>query len=87
MVGILISKWVCPPTERESIDRDGAFTSRRGPGLRPPTRRQKAALGRRAKGYGRSGRAASYGPPPVASAEGVPQAGEGVFSGFLTTSH
>ena len=32
------------------MDREGAFTSRRGPGLRPP------------KGYGRSGRTARYGP-------------------------
>ena len=55
MDGILISKWLCPPTERESVDRDGTFTSRRGPGegsvargqrhgnkgtaSRPPTRR------------------------------------------------
>jgi hypothetical protein len=55
----------------------GVFTSRRGPGLRPPTRRQKAALGRRAKGDGCSGRTARSGPPPVAWAEGGPQAGEG----------
>ena len=48
----------------------GVFFSRGGPGLRPPTRRQKAALGRRAKGYGCSGRTARYGP----------QAGEGVAS-------
>ena len=55
------------PLPGERVDRDGAFTGQRGPGLRPPTRRQKAALGRRAKGYGRSGRTARYGP----------QAGEG----------
>jgi hypothetical protein len=41
----------------ERVARDGAFTSRRGSGLRPP------------KGYGRSGRAAGFGP----------QAGEGVL--------
>jgi hypothetical protein len=41
-----------------------------GTGLRPPTRRQKAALGRRAKGYERSGRTARWGP----------QAREGVAS-------
>ena len=34
----------------ERVARDGAFTSRRGPGLRPP------------KGYWRSRRAARYGP-------------------------
>jgi len=59
-----------------------------GPGLRPPTRRQRAALGlpseafaqagRRAKGYGRSGRTAHCGPPPVALAKGGPPAGERV---------
>jgi hypothetical protein len=81
------------------VSRASVFTGWRGTGLRPPTRCQKAALGlpseafaqagRRAKGYGRSGRTARYGPPPalrprafgrraVASAEGDPQAGEGV---------
>jgi len=37
-------------SQGERVDRDSAFTSRRGPGLRPP------------KGYGRSGQTARYGP-------------------------
>ena len=59
-----------------------AFFSRSATGLRPPTRRQKAALGRRAKGCGRSGRAARYDPPPIALAKGGPQAGEGSRPGL-----
>jgi hypothetical protein len=74
------------PQKSARVNRTGVFScrgptpsgaGRGGPGLRPPTRRQKAALGRRAKGYGCPRRIARYGPPPVASAEGGPQAGEG----------
>jgi hypothetical protein len=52
----------------ERVSRDAVFSSRRGTGLRPPARRQKAALGLRAKGHGRSGPTRGYGP----------EAGEGV---------
>jgi hypothetical protein len=50
----------------------------RSPDLIGTTPRRPKALGRRTKGCGRSWRTARYGPPPVASAEGGPQAGEGV---------
>ena len=41
------------------VDRTDAFTSQGGPGLRPP------------KGYGRSGRAARYGPQAGEGASGL----------------